>query len=240
MVKKHETDSTIFTVPVERFSEFFASCVNTVSSLIELDELFNDFLDKNIEEDELFDALDDLSLDSDAIYFIAKSFSSINISRNKYLANTAELLKVFEDNVYKIVSVGRDPDKGDVLILQKELKRVVGGLVYFVLQDFEIEDTLEGIASGGEYSIDEVFDGYLKANSLSVEEFAETFNQYYQTYKFKLEVFDEHPELEEAFEKVVGPDYNLIPEGILTVELVEQIINGEIGVDTLIPSDEED
>ena len=113
-------------------------------------------------------------------------------------------------------------------------------MVYFVLQDFEIEDTLEGIASGGEYSIDEVFDGYLKANSLSVEEFAETFNQYYQTYKFKLEVFDEHPELEEAFEKVVGPDYNLIPEGILTVELVEQIINGEIGVDTLIPSDEED
>lgn len=237
MVKKHEKFSVVYDVPTEKYLEFFTDSTKVINALVELDEIFDEFIEGNSDVDDVFDALDELVLSCNSIYFVAASFSSVNESRNKYLRNTSEVLEVFNDNVTQITSVGRYPTEADIEILKKELYEVVGGLTYFLMYDYEIFDTLAEIEAGEvNYTIDEVFDGYLKVNCLSVQEFTNVFVEYFKKYKFKLEIFDEHPELEEEFEKIVGPDYNLIPEGTLTIEVVQQIIAGTLSIENFLAS----
>ena len=57
---------------------------------------------------------------------------------------------------------------------------------------------------------------------------------YAAAYKYRLDFFDEYPELEEKFESLLGPDYYNIPEDVLTKEIVQDVIDGNLPVDDFV------
>jgi len=229
MIKKHEKSTVVVNVSSEKLNEFFKECVSTIRCLKGLYGSITEFEGGSLGDDELYDILDDLYLKTSNIILVSDCFTSVIDAHNKYLRNTAYVLEKFTGNVRAIVDSGVYPNGQEVKILKEEVYSVVGGLSYFLVFDFAIKGLLDDLKSGiKSFSIDEVFAGYVKAHSLNAVQLAMELYKCYEDFKFRLDVFEEYPEYEGDFERVMGPDYNLIPEGVLDIGMVREVISGSV------------
>lgn len=238
MTKKHEVSNLIFAASKDDMGSFFDAAVRTICSLDKLYEVLVAFEDGDFTEDEVYDELVEYEfVDTNVLLTVGRGFVSITDSYNKYLNRTADVYEVLVSNVMQLVGDGRDPDNDDVDILKKEIAYVIGGLSYFLVCDFNIADTLKHYnADASNYEIDEVFDSYVKFNGLAVDDACMLLIEFSDRYKFRLDFFDGYPELEEPFMEITGPDYNLIPEGSLTIDIVKGIIEGKVRIDDFLES----
>lgn len=86
--------------------------------------------------------------------------------------------------------------------VHKLAKIVVGNLGIFILRQYEFEDAIAG--GKMEFSLEM----YLKNNNMDSDALVNMYNAIktkVDTYRPTIEIFDEHPELEEAFMEKVGP-----------------------------------
>lgn len=235
MIKKHERNSAIVSISNEKFDAFFSEAIATIYAL---DPLYKDlcsFQEGTVEDEEIYDNLEDLSLKVNNILVISECFPSVIPANSKYLKKTAFALEQLIENVRLIVDSGAYPDNQEVLILKDEIYTVIGGLAYFLLNDFSILEMLDGIAEKqSSVDIDEIFASYVKSTGANALELGCKLSEFHRNYKFRLDLFDEYPEYEQSFEKLMGPDYNLIPDGVLTIEMVRSVIDGEISSVELI------
>ena len=233
MVKKHESSIVIEEIPVDLFITFYNDAIRAISRLDTLYKQLTEFETEDIDEDELYDILDDFSIRISTVCQILHLAPSTDLSMNKYLLNTAESLEQLIENINNVVENGVYPSVGDVGILKREIYEVIGGLSYYTVVDFNVPEVLQSATNNETVSVDEVLDAYIKQNSLDLTDFCKRLLKYYKEYRLKLEFFDEHPELEHEFELTVGPTYNVIPDGVLTVDLVQKVIDGEVSVSDL-------
>lgn len=235
MIKKHERNSTIVGISNDRFEAFFNEAI---SAIYMLDPLYKDlcsFQDGLVEDEEIYESLEDLTLKVNDILVIADCFPSVIPANSKYLKKTAYALERFISNVRIIVDSGMYPSNQEVLILKDEIFTVIGGLAYFLLNDFGILEMLDNVMENkSSVDIDEIFASYVKSTGANALEVGCKLSEFHKNYKFRLDLFDEYPEYEQSFEKLMGPDYNLIPDGVLTIEMVKQVIDGDISSASLI------
>lgn len=234
MIKKHESSNVIMRVTNEALYAFFTDAMTVESRLVFVHRVLSSFLNGESDEEDVFDCLDELRLPTNNITTVASCHPSTVLEYSKYLKRTSDVLSLFSQNVAMIVEKGIYPSEGDVQILEKEIVSIIGGLTYFLVSDFGIADTLQQIKNGEDYDIDEIYDSYLKANGLSAEEVGEGLTEDYAKYRLHFDFFDEYPELEGAFETAAGPGYNLIPEGVLNLDIVNKIISGDLTVEDVL------
>lgn len=235
MIIKHEVDCTIANVTRSLCRDFFVEAVSVISQLVMADEEIAALLDENIDPYDVYDVLEELELSISSSVMFSSCMPSKDLALNKYLRRTVHNLQTLKDNIEQLVITGRAPDVEDARILHNELFVTVGGLAYFVLTDFAVFDTsLQLKLKKDDYDIDEIVDSYLKATNLSVENFCTQMCDYATAYKYRLDLFDECPELEEKFESLLGPDYYNIPEDVLTKEIVQNVIDGTLSVDAFV------
>lgn len=235
MIKKHERNSTIVGISNDRFEAFFNEAI---SAIYMLDPLYKDlcsFQEGLVEDEEIYESLEDLTLKVNDILVIADCFPSVIPANSKYLKKTAYALERFIGNVRIIVDSGMYPSNQEVLIIKDEIFTVIGGLAYFLLNDFGILEMLDNVMENkNSVDIDEIFASYVKSTGANALEVGCKLSEFHKNYKFRLDLFDEYPEYEQSFEKLMGPDYNLIPDGVLTIEMVKQVIDGDISSASLV------
>lgn len=235
MIKKHEIDCTMARVTRNMCRDFFVEAVSVISQLVAADEELVALLDEDIDPYDVYDALEELELSISSSVTFSSYMPSKDLALNKYLRRTIDNLQALKDNVEQLVITGRAPDAEDARILHNELFVTVGGLAYFLLTDFGIfETSVQVRVNPDDYNIDEIVDSYLKATNLNVGDFCTQMCDYAAAYKYHLDLFDEYPELEEKFESLLGPDYYNIPEDVLTKEIVQDVIDGNLPVDDFV------
>ena len=90
----------------------------------------------------------------------------------------------------------------------------------------ELMDKLETILSRD--LCEEIYDKFCKHYGLNPEEYTKSINDLRSIYKIKLNFFDEYPELEEPFEAMMGPNIINIDEDKITLDIVKQVLKGDI------------
>lgn len=250
MINEHKINALVYKASHEELLSFFNDCIVAITKLDSLYKELKSMYDENgvfiadeDDQDDLFDSLDSLNLKISDIYTVGTMYTSTVDVYNKYISRTVLTLKMLVENVQSITNKGLLPADGDVQILMDEIFSVIGGLSYYVVNEFAVDKTTATLMENlnADYDIDSVYDAYAKRNGFDTQalyDFGTQLVKYMTEYKYRFDLFDEYPELEGDFEKVVGPLYNIIPEEVLDYDTVVKIINGEIQPETLVNSNE--
>lgn len=245
MVKMHEFSTMLHKVTEDEFIEFFRQSVIACRKLKALSSQLQQFQEGDLDEEEIFEIFENFSLMTQPIFVVTQSFTSVVNANNKYLIRTGKSLEALMDNIHTIVDDIISPQEREVEILQNEISAVIGGLSYFLYMDFKMWE-VEDVEAGEELEIDSVLYGYIESTAnrsgaskkdhiaKSMAALVEEVHTLMLDYKLKQEVFDEYPEEEEAFMRVVGPDYVEIPESALTIDVVRKVIDRKISVEELL------
>ncbi len=239
MIVKHEQSGLVKVFPSSELSDFFCESVAACRKLKALYTDLEKFEQGELDEDDISDVFDDFRIMTDSILRLGVNYISCVNSLNKYLNQTTRTLEVLLENINKIVEFCQVPDESSLKILKKEIFSVIGGLSYFLINDFSVFNVLkERIAGEPNVEIDEIFNAYIEKYNADIDEFGQWLLKTMADFRIHLEIFDAYPELERQFEEVVGPDYNLIPEGVLTKEIVLKVIEGEMSISELLEDDD--
>lgn len=245
MIKMHEFSSGLRRTTEDEFLEFFRLSVIACRKLKELSSQLQQFQTGDLDEDEIFEIFENFNLMTQSIFVVTQGFTSVINAHNKYLIRTGKSLETLMNNINTIVDDVITPEEREIEILQNEISSVIGGLSYFLYMDFNMW-AIEEVKEGEELEIDSVVYGYVESivsrlGSSKKETIAKKLaalvkevHGWMLDYKLKQEVFDEYPEEEEAFMRVVGPDYVEIPESALTIDVVRKVIDGKTSVEELL------
>lgn len=81
---------------------------------------------------------------------------------------------------------------------------------------------------------DEIVYSYCNKKSIPMEMFIKEYAELYKNYRRSLGVFNDYPEYEQPFIEMVGPALSMIPEDVLTVEDVTNVLRGVLSVEDLL------
>lgn len=237
MIKKHLCGSKISKISTEEYLKFFTNMSDVVSKLIPVDEVLLQILNKeDVDEDDIYDDLDDFvcNINYDVLRDVARLLPAKILAYNKYLQRSVNTLITLVDNVKHLVKTGRTPDETETALLHKEFFSAIGGLTFFMVKEFDMHLTLMQSERGdADVTVDEIVRAYCSSFNLDIPAYCNNLCTFSEAYRYHLDLFDEYPDLEEEFLKVVGPDYYNIPEGFLTKEIVDGVIAGTINFEDL-------
>lgn len=226
MVKQHEINSIIARFKVEDLETFLAEGINAILKCRHLIDEISNYRGGEMDEDELLDVLDEFHLESMMLSKCSSGFFSVNRGVNHYLRKTVRSLDRLVRKITTVTESGCYPTDNELDIMLSEANAVVAGLSYILVFEFEMKETL---ATVGENTVeDEVVFNYRRKTSKTAESVVKSLIEISEKYKIKLEFFDSYPDLEEPFEAFMGPYLSSINPEHLTIELVTQLLAGEI------------
>lgn len=233
MVNKHDQSGLLGVLSQDQVTQFFSDTVTIIRKLAALDAVWENFETGELDDDDVFEYLEGFRINITQICIMADCMISTNAALNRYLSQTSNILKIVSGNIETIVDYSMEPDLETSKKIRKELSETIGGLVYYLVYEFSLTETFEK-SGQKDYPIDEIFYDYIRMYSVDISGFKQEIVHLQEKYKYKLDFFDEHAELEPVFAKAVGPWYNLIPTANLTMQIVMELINGEYSAEEFV------
>ncbi len=248
VVKEHQANYTIGNLESEDLFNFLNQSISIVKGLQSFDEEIGDYL-KEISEnsetnalakpdletvltdddiDELLEIIEAAEIQNfDAIVKFYNHCYSTWDSLNAYIKNTLVIIKEFNVIVTKYSSSWTCPSFRDLNTLSTYGKDIIKNLLFIVYFEFDME-SVNCQEKDERFYIDEIYDKFCKHYGLNPEEYTKSINDLRSIYKIKLNFFDEYPELEEPFEAMMGPNIINIDEDKITLDIVKQVLKGDI------------
>lgn len=125
------------------------------------------------------------------------------------------------------------PSDDAIVEIRESTKYLVGCMSYFCCYEFSLYG-LPNADLATDPEIDCVFMDYCKEISADPQKLAEELCDISIVYRVSFGVFTDHPELENSFMEIVGPEINIIDEKALTLDMVKQVIAGDMDVEELM------
>lgn len=256
MVKEHVTGKTIVNISNDAVIQFFSLMVKDFRNLKSLYNDLESFEQGQLDDDEILETIDaTLFVSVSKFVSLAKLRICANESLNIYFGRVANTFADLDECRKKIADTYCAPDKEEASQLKDLTYKVLAGFCFIIGNEFGCFDTVTS-SQDGEPVIDEVVYHHYSKFAIAKEQryemcvtFAKEINDAAAIFKIKLDVFDEAPEKEEMFLRIVGPDIGAIDETLLTMQMVDDVIEGKLNVDQLLEgciytenydSDEED
>lgn len=233
MLLEHKTNDIIRKFSQENVLEALDDALYVIDVFVDIHETLNKYLENRIDEDDVEDLLDTcLDNSMGVLNGMAECSGSCDYRINKYLRQTMERYYFIKEKLECIV----DWSEASIKKMDEDVCLTIAGFVFYVINEFQLYQTLECIENeASEIDMDVIFKNWLSDNFETVTERVETLFRLHNEFKPKLDFFDEHPELESPFEKIMGPaivaiDENkaFIDENVFTVELVQSVIDGSV------------
>ena len=241
MVVEHKIGTSVVTTNKKVLVELFERLVKDYRSLKSLYDVLTDYKAGNIDEDDIPDEFDQ-------VHFVSVDgctrFSKLRICAqdtvNVYFGRFSKTFAELSDSVQKISRSYCAPDEAKTDELLDQLYKVIAGFCFLFGNEFHCFDTvISKELDDQEY--DEIMYNYFTKFSIDDKkrcakcmEFAEQVSKDAETFRIKLDVFDAAPEKEESFCNIVGPDICAIDESLLTMKMVDDVINGKMTTDELL------
>lgn len=247
VVKEHKANYTLGKLEPEILLKFLDQCISIVNGLQsyeeEIGELLKDVSDReditlakvdlesilsDDEIDELLETLESSEIQNfDALSAFYSNFYSTWDSLNVHVRNTIYIISEFNNLVRRYAESWTCPSMSDLKTTLLHCNTIIKNLLFIAYFEFDM-NSVNVKENDGRFYIDEIYDKYCKHYNLNPEEHTKTINDLRAIYKIKLSIFEEHPELEEPFEELMGPNMVNIDEDKLTLQIVKDVINGKI------------
>lgn len=249
IVKEHEANTTLGTIEPEDLLKFLNQCISVVKGLQSYEEEVKEIL-KSYEEqvantlaqsalpldsalsdddiDELLEIMESAEIQNyDAISLFYASFYSTWDSLNVHVRTTVFLIKEFNKLVNKHADAWICPSLEDLKTTINYATTIIKNLLFIAYYEFDM-GSVNVQEADGRFYIDEIYDKYCKHYGLDPEECTKIIGDLKSIYKIKLSIFDEHPELEEPFEELMGPNLINVDDDKITLEIVKDVIEGKL------------
>lgn len=231
---KHDTSSLIGSIERKALEDSFAEALtllrdaktvyNTIRSLEHKTIDFMDATDK-LED---YTGVDVHNLD---VFRVLKS--SLSETINKYLERVFIDIDVYSRTLNAAVDCMFALQPNEIEYLEQKAYNVVSGMTFFCSFEFDMLGIISSAEEGAE-AVDEVVQVYCRRTGETALTIAKEIQTAMKEFKINFDVFDAFPELEEQFFNVMGPNITAVDPVMLTMELVQAVINGEITPELLI------
>lgn len=203
---------------------------DTIETAKENGAIGNDDCDD--ENDELLEILEGINVnDYDNLRLFKNAAYSCIDAINFYLDEMVQRIQNLNKNLEIVRNSGVYLSTEWADVIQREASQIVGGLCYVLWHEFDLGGYVKQIEvedRGVGADIDDIYKTYVDSQSLNAFAEADNIRNLRLKYKFKLQIFDEVPELEDVFEEVMGPHIGGINRDALTKDLVVKVIAGDI------------
>lgn len=241
MIVKHEGTNLIMNPKREDFFEFFVQAIASIRRVKDCFEITDSIMNGDIDG---FDGLDELEqnkfIDVAALEnFAYKGFSkyqSIAVVIRYALGTIAGFNKMVSDFVDDGLFLADDECEQ----LNKMLNQIISELVYSIYYEFDIPTHVQKLEADEDY-VDEIIKMYCDSYSIPMRDIITQIAEDKVKYPFRLSIFEDYPEYEADFEKIMGPLVgSLMENDKLTLEQVKDVINGKITPEALVESFSDD
>lgn len=241
MIVKHEGTNLIMNPKREDFFEFFVQAIASIRRVKDCFEITDGIMNGDIDG---FDGLDELEqnkfIDVAALEnFAYKGFSkyqSIAVVIRYALGTIAGFNKMVSDFVDDGLFLADDECEQ----LNKMLNQIISELVYSIYYEFDIPTHVQKLEADEDY-VDEIIKMYCDSYSIPMRDIITHIAEDKVKYPFRLSIFEDYPEYEADFEKIMGPLVgSLMENDKLTLEQVKDVINGKITPEALVESFSDD
>ena len=241
MIVKHEGTNLIMNPKREDFFEFFVQAIASIRCVKDCFEITDGIMNGDIDG---FDGLDELEqnkfIDVAALEnFAYKGFSkyqSIAVVIRYALGTIAGFNKMVSDFVDDGLFLADDECEQ----LNKMLNQIISELVYSIYYEFDIPTHVQKLEADEDY-VDEIIKMYCDSYSIPMRDIITQIAEDKVKYPFRLSIFEDYPEYEADFEKIMGPLVgSLMENDKLTLEQVKDVINGKITPEALVESFSDD
>lgn len=241
MIVKHEGTNLIMNPKREDFFEFFVQVIASIRRVKDCFEITDGIMNGDIDG---FDGLDELEqnkfIDVAALEnFAYKGFSkyqSIAVVIRYALGTIAGFNKMVSDFVDDGLFLADDECEQ----LNKMLNQIISELVYSIYYEFDIPTHVQKLEADEDY-VDEIIKMYCDSYSIPMRDIITQIAEDKVKYPFRLSIFEDYPEYEADFEKIMGPLVgSLMENDKLTLEQVKDVINGKITPEALVESFSDD
>lgn len=241
MIVKHEGTNLIMNPKREDFFEFFVQASASIRRVKDCFEITDGIMNGDIDG---FDGLDELEqnkfIDVAALEnFAYKGFSkyqSIAVVIRYALGTIAGFNKMVSDFVDDGLFLADDECEQ----LNKMLNQIISELVYSIYYEFDIPTHVQKLEADEDY-VDEIIKMYCDSYSIPMRDIITQIAEDKVKYPFRLSIFEDYPEYEADFEKIMGPLVgSLMENDKLTLEQVKDVINGKITPEALVESFSDD
>lgn len=244
MIKEHVYNNTLKKYNTVELVSVVKELVTCLQKSVETLRVLGRLQDGEIDE---FDALEELELSEcsdvakvrEYAYYASSTMDVINrvlrrcfgyaIDGEKTEQGTIDLLN---KNINTVVDDWAGLTEDDIQVFNDLCTRIAADTAYVLKFEFGLEKTIEDYKENGknelEADIDYVFRTYCDKYDLDLILECDEIVELSKIYKPILPVFDDYPELEEAFEAVVGPYLADVDSNSLTLDIVKKVLNGDI------------
>lgn len=241
MIVKHEGTNLIMNPKREDFFEFFVQAIASIRRVKDCFEITDGIMNGDIDG---FDGLDELEqnkfIDVAALENFAyngfSKYQSIAVVIRYALGTIAGFNKMVSDFVDDGLFLADDECEQ----LNKMLNQIISELVYSIYYEFDIPTHVQKLEADEDY-VDEIIKMYCDSYSIPMRDIITQIAEDKVKYPFRLSIFEDYPEYEADFEKIMGPLVgSLMENDKLTLEQVKDVINGKITPEALVESFSDD
>lgn len=240
MIKKHEINTVIGHPALSDLEYYLSEAMSVCNQLVALLTAVNEFYEDQ-DDDALLDEIDTAAvMQYNGIHIFYDCRLSTCSAINKYLGKTLVLMDKLHEMLEKFSLTSMTPvdDDGEdgLKCFKAVIQRCIAGLTHFMCYEFDLFSYVDDFTNGNEKpDIDEVYHGVTaKSNNIDAKTKAIELCSLALKFKQKLEIFDEFPDKEAPFEKIMGPFAAELNEENLTVDLVDKVIDGVLSPQELL------
>lgn len=243
MLKTHEYNGLLKIYKGEELVAVFTEIYSNMVGALKILGCLQQFSDGELDEFETLETLEQLTLGySMSASAYARNASSSSDAINRVLrltygfrcedASEAGLCELLDADINMLVDAFAGLDEEAVSLLRDLAYEIVSNTAYILKYEFKVLSFSESLeAAGGnveEADVDAVFYQYCKETHKDVAKTADEIIELSKQYKASLPVFDEYPEMEEEFERIVGANLADVDPEMLTLDTVLGVIKGDI------------
>lgn len=229
MLINHEIQTVVNNMRKDELFKCFTEAYTVACQLIELRSTLQQWKQGSLDDDELFDSIDELNYFSyNSLLDFSRWANSKDTILNKYLSRTMSYFEVVKKNVQIVSDSACVPTDEEYNLLLKGLYSIISGILYFIIHEFNLKTTILAAETKDDVPVDEIVSHYCASTNKDLLDFVLSVCELGDKFKFKLDFFDDYPNKEEDFERVMGPLVVGIDEATLTISLVDDVIAGKI------------
>lgn len=242
MIKKHEYNTLLKAFTVDQLVELFDETLQLFKGCVAIVQGVSSMRDGEIDSFDLMDLIEDTSLQIKLLDEYATYNCSINPAMCRGLID--HFSKVYKDDTGKTYSrfsrlkdliseivmecAGVDEEQAD--LLNEYAYELAGFCAFFLKFEFDVEELsceMEKM-SVNNCTINAITDKYCDLHQIDLEEMVTLVMQSSELFKPVLPLFDNYPELEEPFSKIMGPYLSGVDYELITIEMVKEVVDGKI------------
>lgn len=242
MIKKHEYNTLLKSFSVEQLIELYGEIRKLLVSSIQIVQGVCDMREGAIDDIDLMDLLEDnpISIKLLKEYTLYSCSSSEAINRalkdhfeKVYKNDDNEVYSRFgdlQDLMQQIVSACSGVSDKQAEKLNTSAYEMAGFCLYLLKFEFGIAQLSEDLETKGigECTVNAIMDKYCDLQQIPVDSEVTTIMEASKIFKPSLPLFDDYPELEEPFSKIMGPYISDIDYDAITIEMVHDVMEGKV------------